>query len=212
MRDVKGYTFVSSGKVLAIASSTNAAPIEITTSVAHGFSTGDKVTVNGHATNTAANGTWTITKVDATKFTLDGSTGNGVGGATGCVASFIAPIFVSDFRNLLVSIATDGGGTAVATIKCVGTVVDEDGNEPSPQKPPPDFAAARGVDNFFEFVQMIDKQSSGVGLDGDTGFVVATADDYRLFEVNVNGLAWLSFLPTAGSAGQFTIKGRLFNP
>ena len=68
---------------VSIASSTNAAPIEITTSADHGFATGDIIRISGHETNTAANGTWVITKVSATKFTLTGSTGVGVGGATG---------------------------------------------------------------------------------------------------------------------------------
>lgn len=66
-----------------IASSTNAAPIEITTSAAHGFSTGDTISISDHLINTAANGTWIITVVNSTKFTLDDSTGNGIGGATG---------------------------------------------------------------------------------------------------------------------------------
>lgn len=203
---------MSAGVVVAIASSTNAGPIEVTTSSNHGFATGDKVTINGHLTNTAANGTWTVTKVSATKFTLDGSTGNGIGGATGCAATFIKPLFVVDFRNIMISIATDGGGTAAATIKCVGGITDLAGNEPNPQKAPPDFAAARSVTNQFEFIQMIDKQSGGSGLAGDTGFVVATADDYRIFEANINGLAWISFLPTAGTAGQFTIKALILHP
>lgn len=75
---------------LAIASSTNATPIEITTSVSHLLKTGDQVHVKDHLVNTNANNTlanpnWTITKVDATKFTLDNSVGNGVGVATGDV-------------------------------------------------------------------------------------------------------------------------------
>jgi len=211
MRDTKKYTLVSAGKVRAIVSSTNASPINVEVT-AHGFATGDKVTINGHLVNTAANGTWVITKVDANNFTLDGSTGNGVGGATGCVADFIEPIFVVDFRHLLISIATDGGADAAMTVKCVASIQDLAGNEPNPQKAPVDFAAARSVANNFEFIQMIDKQSGGSGLAGDTGFVVATADDYRIFEVNTNGLAWLCFLPTAGTAGEVTIKALALDP
>lgn len=200
-RDTKFQTLISAMKLSAIASSTNASPIRITTAAAHGLVTGDKININGHTTNTAANGTWTVTKVDSTKFTLDGSTGNGVGGADGVVADFIKPVNVIDFRHLLISIASDGGGTADATIKCVGSNVDgpTDGA-------PADFAKARSVSNFFEYIQMIDKQNSGSGLGGDTGVVFSAADDYRLFEINTNGLKWLSFLPTAWVAGQFTIK------
>jgi hypothetical protein len=64
---------------IAISSSTNASPIQITTSTSHGLSTGDQIAIQNHTTNTAANGNWTITVVDSTKFTLNGSTGVGVG-------------------------------------------------------------------------------------------------------------------------------------
>lgn len=66
-----------------IASSTNATPIAITTSTAHGYSTGDTVFICDHTTNTNANGTWEIIVTGSTTFTLTGSTGNGVGGAAG---------------------------------------------------------------------------------------------------------------------------------
>ena len=68
---------------IAIASSTNATPIAVTTSSAHGYSTGDTVFICDHTTNTNANGTWEITVTGSTTFTLTGSTGNGVGGASG---------------------------------------------------------------------------------------------------------------------------------
>ena len=68
----------------AITSSTNATPIAITCT-SHGYSTGDTVVINSHTTNTNANGTWEITSTGANTFTLDGSVGNGVGGATGTV-------------------------------------------------------------------------------------------------------------------------------
>lgn len=69
---------------IAISSSTNASPIAVT-ATAHGLSTGDVVQIVGHTTNTNANGQWVITSTGANTFTLNGSTGNGVGGATGTV-------------------------------------------------------------------------------------------------------------------------------
>lgn len=77
------WTGTGSASLVSIASSTNAAPIAITTSTAHGYSTGDTVFIYDHATNTNANGTWEITVTGSTTFTLTGSTGNGVGGASG---------------------------------------------------------------------------------------------------------------------------------
>ena len=44
------------------------------TKTAHGFSTGNRVTIKDVAGTTEANGTWFITKVDADNFTLDDST------------------------------------------------------------------------------------------------------------------------------------------
>src|SRR5580658_5133525 len=79
---------------VAIAASTNASPIVIQTSTTPGFNTGDTIEVEGHFVNTAANGVWQITVVDTTHFSLNGSTGNGVGVATGKAIDYeIQPAF-----------------------------------------------------------------------------------------------------------------------
>lgn len=72
----------TNASAISITSSTNASPIEIT-KTGHGLVDGDIVNVTDHNTNTSANGVWKITKVDDNKFTLNGSVGVGVGGATG---------------------------------------------------------------------------------------------------------------------------------
>lgn len=61
---------------VSVSNATNVSPI-VVTAASHGFNTGDKVVVSGVLGNTAANGTFTITKVDSNSFSLDGSTGNG---------------------------------------------------------------------------------------------------------------------------------------
>lgn len=60
----------------SVTAATNASPI-VVTSNGHGLSTGTRVTIAGVLGNTAANGTFTITRVDANTFSLDSSTGNG---------------------------------------------------------------------------------------------------------------------------------------
>lgn len=72
---------------IAIASSTNASPIVVQTSTTlpAGLQDGDTVDVSGHLVNLAADGRWQITIVDTTHFSLNGSTGSGVGAATGFV-------------------------------------------------------------------------------------------------------------------------------
>jgi hypothetical protein len=67
-----------------ISSSTSANPIVITTSAAHGYTSGDVVEILNHTTNTNANGTWVVTVVSSTTFSIP-QPGNGTGGATGTV-------------------------------------------------------------------------------------------------------------------------------
>jgi hypothetical protein len=60
-----------------ITGATNAEPIEITTALAHGLTTGDNLTIQFVNGNEAANGTWYVTVTAATTFTLDDSDGDG---------------------------------------------------------------------------------------------------------------------------------------
>lgn len=72
------------GVQIAISSTTAADPVEVTTSSSHGYSTGDRVYIDGVTTADELNGRWfTITKVDATKFTLDDEDGTGYGAGSG---------------------------------------------------------------------------------------------------------------------------------
>ena len=91
---------------VAITSSTNATPIVVTRN-SHGLSNGDTVIVNGHTTNTKANGVWEIANVAANTFELVGSVGNGVGGATGTFRK------INNCRVTLASAVT-------AAIACLG--------------------------------------------------------------------------------------------
>lgn len=77
-------TWDGSGKptTVSITSSTNATPIVIT-AASHGLSSGDFISLVNHTVNTNANGEWVVTVLTSSTFSLDGSTGNGVGGATG---------------------------------------------------------------------------------------------------------------------------------
>lgn len=73
-----------------VTNATNASPIQITTSAANALVTGQTVTISGVGGNTAANGTWVITRVDGTSFTLNGSVGNAAytsgGNVNGCAS------------------------------------------------------------------------------------------------------------------------------
>lgn len=69
----------------AITAATNASPIQIT-AAAHGRASGDSVTITGVGGNTAANGSWSVTVIDANNLTLNGSTGNGAYTSGGAIA------------------------------------------------------------------------------------------------------------------------------
>jgi hypothetical protein len=75
-------TFLTNRQDLSgtVVSSTFTTPITITTGAPHGLSTGDEVVISG-VSDPAANGTFFITSVSSTTFTLDSSVGTAVGGA-----------------------------------------------------------------------------------------------------------------------------------
>jgi hypothetical protein len=198
-RDVKSYTLLNAAAPRAIASSTNASPIEVTTAAPHGYTTGQKVAIVGHTVNTNANGRWVVTVTGASTFELDGSVGNGVGGATGTHYAAFKTAQLEDFAHAVLSLDSDGGGDAALTVKIAGSI----------QESLPNFAAPQAPDNQYEFIQIIDLQDS-VEVNGDTGIVLAAGDVNRMFEVNVNGLRWLTAIITTGTEGELTAKVRLY--
>lgn len=82
MVEGKGYLGLAAGQetyqfsTKTISDASNASPIVITTSANHLYNTGDTVIIDGVLGNTAANGTFQVTRISATTFSLDGSTGN----------------------------------------------------------------------------------------------------------------------------------------
>ena len=80
-----GQSYVPGG---TITSASAATPIVITTPSTASLVTGQAVVINGVQGNTAANGVWTITVINGTTFSLNGSTGNGASTGGGTWASF----------------------------------------------------------------------------------------------------------------------------
>lgn len=83
---------------VAIASSTNASPIVVTTAAAHGYSDGDAVFIAGHLVNTSANGKRWVNVTGPTTFELYSDSdlsvavaGVGIGAGTGYVGSAGSP-------------------------------------------------------------------------------------------------------------------------
>jgi len=81
-------TITTTPTTVAIVDVSNTTPIVVNTgTINHPFGTGDIVTITGNA---AANGTWTVTRVDSTHFSLDTSVAGGVvAGGTAARDSYI---------------------------------------------------------------------------------------------------------------------------
>ena len=99
------------GAPVAISSSTAANPSVITTAAAHGLTTGQVTEISNHLVNLAANGTWQVTMLTATTFSI-GVAGTGAGGATG--QSVKQPLD-ADIQNAVNSAFSDIAGVGVTT-------------------------------------------------------------------------------------------------
>lgn len=82
-QNLLGYSWRNTRAPASIATASNASPIVITTSLDHLLTSGDVVTVSGVATNTNANGSWVVTVLSATTFSLNDSITSGAGGTGG---------------------------------------------------------------------------------------------------------------------------------
>jgi hypothetical protein len=116
------YVEITSASPTTISGATNASPIVIT-DTAHGYFTGQQVTISGVLGNTGANGTWTISVTDANHFSLNGSVGNGAY-TSGGQALLVVPSFVFG----------SGDAGKVMTITYVYSVPDSNSNGQPQQK------------------------------------------------------------------------------
>lgn len=107
-------------------------------------------------------------------------------------------IFCEDFTHAVVSVST--ANSANLTLKFAGSIAED----------APDFSAAQSPTNMYDFLQAKDLEDAS-SIDGDTGFAVAGTDDHRLFEININAIRHLTARVTAQSAGDVTVKVRLYS-
>lgn len=105
---------------------------------------------------------------------------------------------VADFQHVIISFAT--ASSANLTVKFQGSI----------QETVPTFTSAQSATNHWDYIEVIDMQD-GAAIDGDTGIAPAGTDDFRMFELNMNGLRWLCPNVTARSAGNVTVKVVCFN-
>lgn len=208
MRDFKEYTILDAVTPKAITSSTDATPI-VVTKASHGLATGDLIMIYGHTTNVAANGVRRVTRVDANTFSLQdpdsgasiAGSGAGAGGATGIF--FTAPKIplVSDFMNAVISLHTTA--SLNATIKVAGSIGKTNGNSPN-------FGATQSPSNPYTFINIVNLEDNAT-VEGDTGVASAGTDLNATYEININGLKYLTVFPTAWTAGAITVKLQVFD-
>lgn len=104
-----GGTLISKGTAATIdkatITGTNSSGLIVVTAVAHGWETGDRVTITGVVGNTNANANWTITKVSDDTFSLQGSVANaayvsgGIAHLTGMYEIVVAASQASGFES-----------------------------------------------------------------------------------------------------------------
>lgn len=210
-KDFKTYTIFDTVTPQTVTSSTDASPV-VVTKASHGLSTGDKVLINGHTTNVAVNGTWIVTVLNSSTFTLkDINTGvavNGSGGGAGSGGVMVSSpkiISTKDFTNIEIQIGT--GSSASMTVKVAGSLGIA---TPSSHGDTPNFGATITAANHYSFLQVVDL-SDNSSIDGGTGFVVSGTDAQKNFEVNTNAIDYICLIPTAWSAGTITAKVTLYN-
>jgi len=184
-----------------------AAVTDIITSAAHGLQNGNMVqltttdtlpaglavSTNYYVINTATN----TFKLSATP---GGSavdiTDTGTGTHTFHLKGKV--IYTGDWKDISVSLHFSS--TPTMTVKFQGSIADD----------APDFNAAQSPTNRWDYIDVVDLQN-GTSIDGDTGVACAGTADDRLFEVNVNNLAYMTVAITSYTAGYLDVRVKTFN-
>ena len=208
------YTIYNSVTPQTVTSSTDASPA-VVTKTAHGLVTGDRVVISGHTTNVTVNGLYDVVKVTNDTFTLkDIDTGaaiNGAGGGAGsggimCTAP--AVIFCEDFINVMLYVAT--AGTSTFNFKVVGSqgrLLSDVGTRGTDR---PNFAGTQNDTNPYTNVQIIDLDT-GAAVNGATGIALTGTDINKQYEINTNGMKYITVIPDTWTQGSITIKAKAYN-
>jgi hypothetical protein len=208
MRNIENFVLYNSITPKAITSSTDATPI-VVTATTHGFSNGDVVLIYGHTTNVAANGTWKVANKTANTFELTNPytganiAGSGSGAGSGGIATPTPKVLTPEGYNTCM-VSVDTSGSATVTLKVAGSNGNPTTSSTS-NSTQPNFGATQSTSNQYTFLQSINTMDAST-VDGDTGIVVAGTDFHKMYEVNVNGISYITVIPTSWTAGAITVK------
>lgn len=194
---------------VAVTSSTDATPI-VVTATAHGYTNGQRVLIFGHATNVAANGIYVAASVTTNSFVLTDEitganiAGSGAGAGSGGLTVPAPPvIYMTDFRNVILQVGTSG--TSTTTLKVAGSLGKSALSSKNPRGSYPNFAGTITPTNPYSYLQVINLDTAAA-VNGATGIVVAGTDINNQYEVNVNGMVFLTVFPATWTQGAITIK------
>lgn len=205
-------TILNAVQPVTISSSTNATPSVVTTSGAHGILAGQRVFIQGHATNTAINGIFLAKAVTSTTITLGDEisnadvAANGVGGATGfCM---LAPIVEHSGSFKSVTFELDTSGTTTAVISAAISNGKQLADASSPRWEYPNFGATISKTNPYSFAALR-KLSTDAVTSGVVGVTLAGADVNDIYEAQgVNGVKYFTVFPTSWTQGVITVKAK----
>ena len=136
------HWFYSEKQNVPIAFVTASTPVAVTTTVAHGLSTGQRVVIAGGGGTLAIYGRQTITVTSATSFTVDGSTGGGSSGCGTYIGSWVGGGTVSGGGMAYY----DANQTAAATValgRALGSFWTQDDDPTVSSSADANFLAAR---------------------------------------------------------------------
>jgi hypothetical protein len=208
------YTIYNAVTPQTVTSSTDASP-SVVTKASHGYVTGDRVVITGHATNTTVNGIYDVVRLTVNTFTLkDIDTGadiNGAGGGAGsggimCTAPKV--IFCEDFMNAMITVITSGTATLnFLVVGSDGRLLEDVGTRGTDR---PNFGGTINKTNPYQNIQIIN-QDTGAAVNGVTGIAVTGTDINIRYELNINGIKYFTLIPNTYTQGVITVKTKLYN-
>jgi hypothetical protein len=119
---------------------------------------------------------------------LDGVT------ATSTSSTLPVAVMVKSFNNMVIAVETTGSATA--TIKLSGTILDK----------PTDPTQTSTITNQHANIQIVDLED-GTSYDGDTGIVLTGTNVHKMYEVNVNSLSWIRPYISSYTTGTIYVYG-----
>lgn len=193
-----------------------AAATDVITDAAHGLSNGDALVLTTTDTLPAGLATETIYYVikattNTFKLSMDkpDSNGDGVpvditdtgtGTHTYTISNVGEPVLAADYQHKQLTISTDGMGAGDQVIIKVQMSNEEEA---------PDWHKAKSLTNNWDYVQKITLED-GSSVDGDTGIVIAAADDVITFAFNVDGGRWFNLVVTEQTdVANTTVTGKI---